>query len=286
MAALGGVARVSTLLRAGVSESALRSAVRRRTLFRIRKGWLRTPDAPANVVRCVELGGRLGCISAARYLGLWTPDTANTIHVSLPHHAGRVHGLPMAQATIHWQSAAWRAHASPVETVSAAIRQILLCCDRETAVTIIDSALNKRQLSMHELSWIVGSLPPGFESVLSDVDSASQSGLETLCRWRLARVGLSIRAQVPIDGVGRVDLVIGDRLVIEADGREWHEDPAAFLADRSRDLALISLGYIVLRLAYEHIVHEWQRAELAVMALVGRREHVWSAAHRGEGLCR
>lgn len=218
-------------------------------------------------------------------LGLWTPDEEHEFHLARPAHAGRTYG-DATNVIEHWQSTPWRTRESAVESVPGLVRQVLLCCDREQALTIIDSALNKRQLTLNQLARVIRSLPPRYASVLDEVDRASESGLETLCRLRLGRLGHRIRSQVFIDGVGRVDLLIGDRLVIEADGREWHKGADAFLADRTRDLTLVRLGYIVIRPAYEHIVYEWPLVELTVAAIVGRREHLWSAAHRRSGLAR
>lgn len=278
---LGGVARTSSLLSSGATEGSIRAAVHGGQLRRIRKGWICEADAPPAVIEAVRLGGRLACISAARHLGLWTPDTDGPIHVALPTHTGHRHGHGR---NVHWQSSTWREHDSPVESIPALIRQVLLCCDREVAITIVDSALNSRRVTVSALRRIVRGLPPRFGSVLSQIDGKSESGLESLCRVRLSRLGLRIRSQVTIGGVGRVDLVIGDRLVIEADGREHHDKPDAFRKDRERDLALARLGYVVIRLTYQQIVDEWALVELAVAGLVARREHEWSAAHRRTGL--
>ena len=80
--------------------------------------------------------------------------------------------------------------------------------------------------------------------------------------------------------------MLGDRIVIEADGAQWHEGSSAFLADRSRDLTLVRLGYVVIRVGYPHVVGEWKLIELAILGLVARGEHRWSAAHRAAGLAR
>lgn len=280
----GGVARTSQLKKAGLTDAAVRSAVARGEVIRVRKGWLCTPDANPDIVRAVSLGGRLACISAAAHLGLWTPETEH-LHVSRPAHAGRAHGDPHG-VIVHWQSVAWSAADSAVEAVPALVRQLLLCCTREDAITVIDSALNKRMLDLATLAAVVESLPSRYRTVLSEVDARSESGLESLCRYRLRGLGTSIRSQVTIAGVGRVDLVIGDRLVLEADGRRWHDGSASFLADRTRDLALMRLGYIVLRVGYAHVLNEWALVELTVRALVERGEHLWSAVHRAGGLTR
>lgn len=279
---LGGVARVAALRTRGVSESRIRAAVVRGELLRIRKGWVRLVDASPDLVRAVELGGRIACVSAARHHDLWAPEGTD-FHLARPKHAGRTYG-DLGDAIEHWQSTPWRLGAPIVEPVPALVRQVLLCSHREDALAIIDSALNKNVLSMAQLARIVDALPPRFASVLDEVDPKSQSGLETLCRVRLSILGVRIRSQMMIDGVGRLDLVIGDRVVIETDGRAWHDGPDAFHRDRTRDLALLGRGYIVIRLSYQQVLHEWQLVEPVVRAIIGRREHLWSAAHRRDGL--
>jgi very-short-patch-repair endonuclease len=274
---------VGALISAGATSGQLRTAVQRGELIRIRKGWLGLPDARPEVIRAAEFGGRLTCLSAARYHGLWTPDEDRRIHVGVPQHAGRVHGNP-AGLVVHWQSEPWTRRPSVVEPVAELIRQMLLCSVREDALAVIDSALNKGAITRAGLARIIRTLPPRFGSVLGEVDHRSESGLETLCRVRLSPLGVRVRSQVRIAGVGRVDLVVGDRIVIEADGEQWHEGRDAFTADRSRDLALVRLGYVVIRVGYVHVVHEWQRVELAVRGLIARNEHRWSAAHRRAGL--
>ncbi|MBX3098813.1 MAG: hypothetical protein KF761_04470 [Salinibacterium sp.] len=280
----GGAARVATLTASGATRGRLRAAVQNGELVRIRKGWLAVPDAPADVIRAVAYGGRLACLSAARFHGLWAPEDDH-VHAAIPRHAGRVHGHP-EDLIIHWQSTAWSAHSSVVEPVPDLVRQVLLCRPLEDALTVIDSALNTRTLSMAGLAAILDTLPPRFARVIGEVDARSESGLETFCRCRLRPLGISIRSQVRIPGVGRVDLLLGDRIVIEADGAEWHNGSSAFLADRSRDLALVRMGYVVIRVGYAHVVHEWKLIELAIVGLVARGEHRWTAAHHRAGLAR
>jgi very-short-patch-repair endonuclease len=280
---VGGVARVSQLRGRGATTSDIRAAIASGALVRIRKGWLHTPDAAPELIRAVALGGRLACLSAARYLGLWTPESTEVLHIARPAHAGHTFG-DASDCEVHWQSTNWSATPGAIEQIDAIIRQVLLCCEYEDALAIVDSALNQRLLTLARLTRLVASLPPRFSSVLDDVDPECESGLETYCRYRLTQLGLPIRTQVTIDGVGRVDVIVGDRLIVEADGKKWHDGAAAFVSDRTRDLALVRMGYIVIRVAYEHVTREWHLVELAVRALVERGDHLWSKAHRREGL--
>ena len=105
----------------------------------------------------------------------------------------------------------------------------------------------------------------------------SQSGLETLVRLFLIRQRIRVRSQVRVAGVGHVDLVVGDRLVLELDGEEFHTG-LAFEEDRRRDFALVQQGYLVLRITYRMIMQDWQRVADGILALVRRDEHRWRAS--------
>ena len=273
LAAQGGVASVATLISLGATHEQIRWAVEAGRLGRIRKGWLRTADADPLVVRSVAAGGRLGCISALARHGLWVPHH-DKLHVSLPHHAGR---YELSDVVPHWASVKWQSRRSPIESLTTVLRQVIACCDRETAVAVLDSALYKRKVSFERLSQVVQSLPQETHSVLRVVDPKSESGYETFCRVRLTRFGAPVRSQVKLAGIGRVDLLVGDRLIVEADGQEWHDDPNSFLADRARDLAAHQQGYATLRLAPYHVDCEWPWVENVVGSIIDRGEHLWSA---------
>ena len=52
----------------------------------------------------------------------------------------------------------------------------------------------------------------------------AESGSSRSSGLRLHRLGLALRTQVAVPGVGRVDFIVGDRLILEVDGRNGHED--------------------------------------------------------------
>ena len=82
-----------------------------------------------------------------------------------------------------------------------------------------------------------------------------------------------MRIQVTLAPGLRVDLVIGERLVVEVDGREHHSDPSAFERDRIRDARLTALGYRVLHFSYSQVMHNWPAVEAAILAAVGHGDH-------------
>lgn len=111
------------------------------------------------------------------------------------------------------------------------------------------------------------------QALLTKCDFA-ESGTETLVRLKLRAGGIRVRPQMVIGGVGRVDLLIGARLVIEVDSREHHTSADAYESDRARDRKLTAMGYLVVRLSYRQVLHEWAEIEPDLLALIRRDAHV------------
>jgi very-short-patch-repair endonuclease len=157
----------------------------------------------------------------------------------------------------------------------------LECADIRTLVIAVDSLANRRILAASRLREILEPSARG-RRVLGLHDPAAESGIETLVRLGLRRHRIRARSQVVIAGVGRVDFLIGQRLVIEADGYDWHGDRIAFERDRARDRELVRRGYVVIRASYAQVTTDLDAVIIAVLAVVRRREHHWRAVHRAE----
>jgi very-short-patch-repair endonuclease len=290
---LGGVATRASIIRRGVSKHRIADAVRAGRLRSVRQGWYATLDAPHDVVAAVRVGGALTGVSAGRHYGLWVLDDGR-IHVAVPANASRLRmpqplGVPAnaaigpgvgvqpgqgrAEICLHWR----RPPGSPPVAVAplvAALLHAVDCQSEEAAVALIDSALNSRRVSLRQLRAAVRKLPARYSRAVELSDGSSQSGTETLVRLRLRRLGITVRTQVQIGTIGRVDLLVGNRLVIECDSHEFHEGEDALHRDFDRDLALIEKDYLVLRLNYRQVVHEWDRVESVILGLVARRRHL------------
>lgn len=290
---LGGVATRASIMRCGVSKHRIAGAVRAGHLQSVRQGWYATPDAPPEIVTAVRVGGALTGASAARHYGLWVLDD-DRIHVAVPHNASRLR-MPQrvdvpanaavnpdagvqprtvqAEICLHWRRPAGTTPVA-VAPLIAALLHAIDCQTEEAAVVMIDSALNKRRVSMAQLRSAARQLPARYSRVLELCDSTSQAGTETLVRLRLRRLGIAVRTQVQIGRIGRVDLLVGNRLIIECDSHEFHDGEEAVHRDFDRDLALIDKDYLVLRLNYRQVVHEWERVEPVILGLVARRRHL------------
>jgi very-short-patch-repair endonuclease len=116
-------------------------------------------------------------------------------------------------------------------------------------------------------------MPAEARRLLAHADRRSESFAESVLRARLLRSGIPCRIQVVI-GEDRVDFLLGERLVIEVDGKEFHTDERWFERDRSRDARLSVRGCRVLRFSYAQVVYRWPEVEAAIRAALWRGDHL------------
>lgn len=264
-----GIYSLRRLESLGLSTHRIRCIVAEGRLTRIRRGWFAGRDASPEAIVAVRVGGLLTATSGARHHGLWALEDER-IHVVVSANSSRLRldhsDLPARRVCVHWAKTRLSRElpvAEPLQLVTDSYH----CQSRVTAVALADSALNRGVL---RLEMLEASLP----RLARWCDPASQSGTESIVRVGLARWGVKVRTQVPIPNVGYVDLVVGDRLVIECDSAAYHEGYQSE-RDYERDQALIALGYLVLRLKYGHVVHEWDRIEALVLGIVRAKRHRW-----------
>ena len=272
MRRFGGTASYRQLLALGATRRSLDRAVRRGDLLRLRVGWYGLPSVDHATRAAVRAGGVVSCITLLGAKGVWVPPYGGLPHVALPRHAsGRFRGQGVI---VHW-TASEGPRLDGADLVPAAIRQASRCFGRELAVAAADSALRTGVLNARDLHLLPA-------EVRRRVDPQSESGGESIVRQRLQALQLRIRAQVWIDGVGRVDFVVGDRVVIEVDGFAFHGSREAFERDRARDLALLAAGFLVIRVSQRQILDDWPRIERSLLAIVRADRHLWrgAAAHR------
>ncbi|MFS0854680.1 type IV toxin-antitoxin system AbiEi family antitoxin domain-containing protein [Microbacterium sp. 179-I 3D4 NHS] len=266
---LGRMARTSELLDRGVTAAELTRAVRAGEVIRPRQGVYALPGTPEGLVHAASHGGTLGCAGAAVLHGLWV------LEQPLGHHVwmGRA-GNPRSGCTdcvIHWDAGYVTVGETP--PVANVLLQMARCCGEEAFFAALESALRRTLLSPGGLRWLRRHLPVEMRWLVAFARGDADSGLESLIRLRLHRLGITVRTQIFIDRVGEVDIVIGDRLIIEADGRENHERERERLKDLRRDAFAASAGYTTLRFSYALIVREWPVVEAAILGTMARGAH-------------
>ena len=171
---------------------------------------------------------------------------------------------------------------APVESVDAAVAHFVGCAGFESAVATLDSVLNAKLASSGAITTLLEGTSRGAR-LLAALDQESESGTESIARVRLRRLGLHVRTQARVAGVGRVDLLIGERLGLEIDSRSHHLGKN-YEEDRARDLELVRQGYLVIRASYRMVMREWGAVEKVIRELVGRRDHRWRSGRGPEGL--
>jgi very-short-patch-repair endonuclease len=223
--------------------------------------------------------------SAARSYGLWA-GIDRRLHISVGANASRLRtNVPPSfgyepltpdrssrEIVLHWLQGGAPPELGPEcwrVTLPVCLRQVVAWCDRTDAIACLETALTSQGWSTRQLASVFQSEPIASRLVVSAARAGSDSGPESLVCQRLRRRGLVLRQQVRIPGVGRVDIrVVGTRVVIEVDGRTYHEDPAAFEEDRRRDAELVARGYIVVRLSYRRVMDDWPWCERMVLAAI------------------
>jgi very-short-patch-repair endonuclease len=106
--------------------------------------------------------------------------------------------------------------------------------------------------------------------VLQWVDRGADSMLETLARTCFRQAGIGVQAQVYINGVGCVDLLLEGWLVIEPDGRQ-HGEWTQVKKDQRRNNRSVVLGYTVLRYYYADVVHNPRQMLAEVLTVLAGR---------------
>ncbi|GLI25813.1 hypothetical protein ARHIZOSPH14_00550 [Agromyces rhizosphaerae] len=272
---LGGVARTAELAAAGVGRRDLARAVDEGAVVRLRQGIYAVPDLAPDAAEAVRHGGALGCLSAARALGLWVLTDDDRLHVSMAP-TGRSREHSDCACVVHWTGGGLR----PVASIVDVLRQVLACAGPEEFFVCLESAMRLKRIDADGVARLREHVPAWARPLIDDARWDADSGLESLLRFRLRLFRLRIRSQVAIPTVGRVDHVIGDRLILEADGRENHDGESNRHRDLVRDAAAAALGFDTLRFDYAQIVHDWPSVRAAILAKVDAGLHLGSADRR------
>lgn len=263
---LGGLARGTHLRSLGFTRQALAGLVRRGEIERVRHGVFAAGPLDEQVRAATAHGGALTCASVLRSAGIWVLPADDGPHVWLGPDQ---HALPHPDCTCrsHYYRGRPPLGSATIETALLHLRR---CCGDEAFFAAYESAWRLHKLSADARARIRKALPRSARRLVELARADADSGLESLLRLRLHVLGIRLRCQIRIDGVGRVDFVIGDRLILEADGDENHGSSARRHIDRIRDAAASRLGYETLRFDYAQIVHDWPTVQAAVIGALHR----------------
>ena len=218
----GGIVHREAAALAGYGAAAVRAASRAGAVEIVRRSWVATSDAPAELRLAAAAGGRIACVSAARHREWWVPhDVDARVHLRLAPHAASDGIPPDFAGIVHWTKAVAPAPRHQLlESVEDSLAHIAACLDRETALVLWESAVKVERLDVEALRAIRWPSRAA-HACAHETQGLSDSGLETIFVTRLRHWGIPIVQQVYIAG-RPVDALIGKRLVVQIDGYAHH----------------------------------------------------------------
>ena len=144
--------------------------------------------------------------------------------------------------------------------------------DAETGLICLESAVNLRFLTSAEAKELIDSAPARSASVLAGFDPRAESGSETRVRsWFYGR-RVPVEPQAVIDGLGRVDMLVGNRLILECDSDAQHTG-VHIAPDRQREQVAAELGYFMIRLSYQQIWDRWDETVEYLTRVIRSKQH-------------
>lgn len=250
---LGGAARRESLLAAGVTAHALRRALREGVVERPYPGCYALPDAPPVLVRAAMFRAEPTCVTALEGLSLPLLAHDHRSHIAVPRDRARraTDKRPDKLVVLH------RELELPTHgDVSTALAHAARCLDRKAWLVPVDAALHRCLASLDEVADAgrLGRIDPEWTRRMAD--PRTESPAETCARVAMLEAGLDVRSQVSIEGVGRVDFLVKDLVIVETDGRDYHSDPERFIEDRRRDREAIKRGFLPLRYPGAHALSD------------------------------
>ncbi|WP_045729480.1 DUF559 domain-containing protein [Pseudarthrobacter chlorophenolicus] len=258
----GGMARTVTLRAAGHTRTDVDKVLAAGTVVRIRRGVYGLPNQAGALSFALEHNALLTCLSAAPAYHLWTVREPVALHVS-PGHKRTVPGT-VAHGRPRHPAHPWL----PIAGLADALIHGLHCLPEIESLAMVQCAAQRGDVTVEFLRRkLTGNRNARARSVLDHVVPRADSILEVLANYHFRRAGLHVRRHVELPGVGEVDFLIEECLVVETDGAT-HLEPKQVKKDRSRNNATVVGGRLGLRFGYDDVVHHPERMVAQVLAVL------------------
>ncbi|MFK4295910.1 very-short-patch-repair endonuclease [Arthrobacter sp. GAS37] len=274
----GGASRTAQLLRAGFPKSALAKGVRNGTLNVMRRGIYTIEGADPGILAAFQANGVLTCVSAARFYNMWqlhepggvqgrgSSQRPEALHLSCGNGVVRDGVVDHARCTHPGHPYL------PVAGLADVLIHALRCRPELESLVIAQSAVSRGLITTGFLkAKLPGSRNGAARAVLDLVLPRADSLLEVLAHTHFVRAGLRVRMHVGLAGVGEVDCLINECLVVELDGRT-HLEGRQVKKDRYRDNASVRGGLLALRYYYEDVVYRPEEMVNEILMVLRHRE--------------
>lgn len=273
----GGLVATHELHAQGFDRAAIAAAVRRGDLRRVRRGWYSSRDLAPLLARAARVGGVATCATALSTAGVWVLPDAR-LHVAVLPTACQLRSpddarrrLADPDVVVHWTLTPQPSRIR--RDLPEALLDYAACASGELVAATADSMIREHPRFVetwpHLREAFPGLLPPWLDLV----DGVCESGTEFVFWARLPELRPRMRRQARIPGVGRVDFLIGDRLVVEINGFAHHGGREQFEADHARDAALSAAGFRVIRFSHRQVFDAWPVVLASLRAALARGDH-------------
>lgn len=249
LAAGGATTRVA-LRGLGHDGRRIQRAVEAGALLAVGRSWVVLPDADPAIAIALRGRGLVGGATALRTFGVWVTAEPPVQVATRPHaNPGALAVGERVWGTFAADDQPWR-----VDIVDALVQHCRRV-EKADAIASLDSAWHKGLIDEDGIARVFADLPRRSAIWRRQLDRAAESGLESLLRVDCGDRGWRVVSQPPAPGGGRSDLLVEDWLYIEADGRQWHDEPRQAEKDRQRNTAVMLAGGRWLRFGYAEVVH-------------------------------
>ena len=273
LAEAGGIARTAHLIRQGISRGEIERALSAGLIMRVRQGVYAEPSTAPAIVTAARHGGEVACGTALKDHGVWILEDAPVPDASDAQGVTRVHVWmgPGGRAHRHAACRCRTHHEIDGRTVGFGLVGVLLaliqygsCASDERFFAALESALRLGLVMRDGLAELRSRVPHAKRWLIDFASDQADSGLESLLRLRLHLCGISLRSQVWVPGLGPVDFLLEERIILEADGKANHDSPEKRHKDLMRDAIAAAQGYETLRFDYAMIIFDWPRVRAAI----------------------
>lgn len=280
-----GVVALAQVVAAGASPSAVRRRVAAGRLHRLHRGVFAVGHAavpPLGRLFAALLACGPGAVvshhSAAALWGLVA--FGGRPHVTVANGRGRAQpGIAMHGGRLRAGDVTVR-HGLVVTSWARTVLDCAMLMSVAEVVGLIDRSQSLRVGSTEDLLGILRSSPGhrGLKTLRAAIMVARPQDLLTRSQLerralRLVRGGRLPPPEANVRLLGyEVDLLWREaRLVVELDGRAWHDTAEAFERDRRRDATLTARGWRVLRFSWRQVVNEPRWVVATIAATLGVR---------------
>lgn len=257
----GGAARASRIRASGFGRVVLGQALDHGTVIKVSRG-IYGLSSNGDVAQALTHGGLLTCLSAAEIYKLWTLKDPARLHLC------RSHPVPGQGVVEHGRPKHERHAWLPVAGLADVLLHSLQCLPELESLVFVQSAVGRGDISLDFLYAKARGRRNGKVRALLDLlIPRADSLLEVLANTHFARAGLRVRRHVFIPGVGEVDFLVEECLVVETDGRT-HFEPKSVKRDQRRNNRSTRGGYLVLRYYYDDVVFAPDEMVAEVLAVL------------------